>query len=242
MEKISDRIVSGDIITSFIILLILLIIIPFHLTVLFVYPSFPDWATITVELGTYVLIFFMILIHRSNLQDYQIDKIALWIIILSRTLFRTGTFSLVNMIYFLLGVILAAVYLRGYFSFKPQTGRIRRVFISIILAVVIQVILQIVLPIFIATAIINEFNLSQILPNWHGWPDLSVVLNGLIYNIFYVAVFEEIVYRGFLWGYLEKKGWGLTGILFFQAGLFWAAHLFYWNSSPYTLWVAVPIG
>jgi membrane protease YdiL (CAAX protease family) len=218
--------------------LILCLLIPFHLLVFFVYHSFPDWATQTVELGTYILLSALVLIRRSTLQDYQIDKTALWILILSGTLFRVGPFSIINITYWLIGVLLIAVYFRGYFSFKPQASRVGWFFVSIFSGIGLPVILFLIL---------NLPNIINI-PNWfilfsqkHPWPSFSFVLNNLAYNIFYVAVIEELVYRGFLWGCLEKKGWGWIKILFFQSGLFWAGHLFYLDSNPFTLWFAIPM-
>ncbi len=54
------------------------------------------------------------------------------------------------------------------------------------------------------------------------------------------AVQEEPLFRGFLWGWLEKKGWRAVWIWLFQATLFWFGHLYYLGVSPYSWWI-VPI-
>ncbi|MFV2045012.1 MAG: CPBP family intramembrane glutamic endopeptidase [Anaerolineales bacterium] len=54
-----------------------------------------------------------------------------------------------------------------------------------------------------------------------------------------VAAVEELAFRGFLWGYLERRGWKGGAILLFQAALFWVAHLRQID-QPISFWVALP--
>lgn len=52
------------------------------------------------------------------------------------------------------------------------------------------------------------------------------------------AVQEEPLFRGFLWGYLEKRGWTTLRILIVQALLFWIGHIYYLVSGDfYSFWV-----
>lgn len=52
------------------------------------------------------------------------------------------------------------------------------------------------------------------------------------------AVQEEPLFRGFLWGYLEQRGWTVFRILFAQALLFWIGHCYYLVSGDfYSFWV-----
>lgn len=73
----------------------------------------------------------------------------------------------------------------------------------------------------------------------------SYLINGLVwipYQIGYAAVNEEPVFRGFLWGHLQKGGWRDVWIWLFQAGLFVFAHLYYINTAPIMFWFIVPLG
>lgn len=54
---------------------------------------------------------------------------------------------------------------------------------------------------------------------------LSTLLFTVLYQAAYAGLSEEPIFRGFLWGYLEKLDWPLSKILIFQAGLFALAHL-----------------
>jgi len=68
---------------------------------------------------------------------------------------------------------------------------------------------------------------------------------GLVFMFLYQmgnsAIIEEPAFRGFLWGHLEQRGWSGVRIWFFQAALFWLAHVRYID-RPFTLWVTVPVG
>lgn len=74
---------------------------------------------------------------------------------------------------------------------------------------------------------------------------LPLSAGGLVFMFLYwmghSAIIEEPAFRGFLWGYLEQRGWGGLRIWFLQAALFWLAHVRYID-RPYTFWVAVPAG
>lgn len=67
------------------------------------------------------------------------------------------------------------------------------------------------------------------------------MINQLIIQIAYVAIYEEAIFRGFLWGYLEKKKWDNKWILVFQGILFWLLHLYYLPNSPIVFWISVPL-
>jgi len=70
-------------------------------------------------------------------------------------------------------------------------------------------------------------------------PLMAVIL--LTVNLSSAAVDEEPLFRGFLWGWLIKRGWREGWIWLFQAFLFWAAHLYYLGRMPLSLWVIVPV-
>lgn len=68
----------------------------------------------------------------------------------------------------------------------------------------------------------------------------TVLVGAFFIQIANAAVSEEPLFRGFLWGYLEKKGWRQKRILFFQAGLFCLGHIYYLPDNPiYFLWAFI---
>jgi membrane protease YdiL (CAAX protease family) len=70
-------------------------------------------------------------------------------------------------------------------------------------------------------------------------PLMAAIL--LTVNLSSAAVDEEPLFRGFLWGWLLKRGWRDGWILLFQAVFFWAGHLYYLGRMPLSLWVIVPV-
>ncbi len=55
------------------------------------------------------------------------------------------------------------------------------------------------------------------------------------------AVYEEPLFRGFLWGYLRQRGWNNLPILLVQAGLFWLSHPVLATLYPFSFWIIVPL-
>lgn len=80
----------------------------------------PSWISDCQQFGTYILLISLIWIHRANLRDYHIGKIAIWIFILSGTLFRVIEFSITNVLFWIFGICLLIFYIRGYLHTEPQ--------------------------------------------------------------------------------------------------------------------------
>ena len=61
-----------------------------------------------------------------------------------------------------------------------------------------------------------------------------------IREVSFGAVIEEILFRGFLWGYLKRAGWHENKIFWTQGMLFWFMHLSK-ILTPFTFFITVPI-
>jgi membrane protease YdiL (CAAX protease family) len=214
----------------FLIFLPIFLAIPFRLVIGYFYNPFPTWATNTIQLGTYLILCVLVWIHRDNLQQYQISKSTVWILILSGTLFRLGNPFPVEIIFWVIGVSWLVLYLRNTFHFTPRPDRIFWFSISCIIGIGLPIIVSCLVFLF-------KPDVTSI---FRPWPGLFAGCLHFLFQISHVSIFEELTFRGFLWGYLAKKGWGEKSILFFTTILFWAAHLFYIN-DPFTFWLVVPI-
>ncbi len=62
-----------------------------------------------------------------------------------------------------------------------------------------------------------------------------------IYNLSFVAPIEEIVFRGFLWGFLKRLGWNVEKIIVAQGILFWFTHIIRLG-TPLTFFITIPLG
>lgn len=73
--------------------------------------------------------------------------------------------------------------------------------------------------------------------------NFGIIFDGLakfVYNLSFVAPFEEIAIRGLLWGQMRKWGWKEKSIFWIQAGLFWFLHI--WKiGNTITFFVTIPI-
>jgi membrane protease YdiL (CAAX protease family) len=70
------------------------------------------------------------------------------------------------------------------------------------------------------------------------------ILNGiriflLIFRTLFFVLYEELLFRGLLWMYLEKLKLSDLKILFVQALLFWIVHLNQMSSASF--WVLLPL-
>jgi len=77
----------------------------------------------------------------------------------------------------------------------------------------------------------------------------SLASNGIVVgalretvNVFSsTAPVEEIIFRGFLWGYLRRIGWGENKVAWVQGILFFLLHIYKITSTPLTFLIIVPI-
>lgn len=193
-----------------------------------------------VEFLLYALTAAMLVVARSSLSEYRIDRLTVVIFVLFGTLLRipsaTEDGSPIDPMYYAFGpvaLVLLAVILRSR-SAVNRWARASWEWIPLGL-------LSGVGPILLA-AVVRMLVSGDSSPIGGALP-LSTV--GLVFMFLYQmgnsAIIEEPAFRGFLWGHLEQRGWSGVRIWFFQAALFWLAHVRYID-RPFTLWVTVPVG
>jgi membrane protease YdiL (CAAX protease family) len=66
------------------------------------------------------------------------------------------------------------------------------------------------------------------------------VIGNIIKQLSITTVPEEILFRGFVWGYLRRKGWGENKIIWTQGVLFWLIH-FSRLGTPFSFFVIIPV-
>jgi len=69
---------------------------------------------------------------------------------------------------------------------------------------------------------------------------LLMVVISFVNQVGAAAVTEEPAFRGFLWGHLRKMNWPEGWIWLFQAGVFWLVHIYHLRSAPFSFWIVVP--
>jgi len=68
----------------------------------------------------------------------------------------------------------------------------------------------------------------------------STVSGEIIVEWSFGALVEEILFRGFLWGYLKRKGWTENKVFWVQGILFWFFHISR-IFTPFTFFIVIPL-
>jgi membrane protease YdiL (CAAX protease family) len=174
-----------------------------------------------------------IFIERKNLGDFALDRISLLVLIF---------FSFIRMrndiageVWFL-GVIALSGMLCTYVLISnwihiPRTN---------LRWAVVGIIAGLVTAIFVSIVAIESGYLTAFENYRAPIPFSLVFINRIVYSLSFPALYEEILFRGFIWGYLTKIGWGDKRACWFQAIFFWTLH---WGQLgfPLIFFIALPL-
>jgi membrane protease YdiL (CAAX protease family) len=71
--------------------------------------------------------------------------------------------------------------------------------------------------------------------------DLGIYLiRRILYNLSFVSLFEELIFRGLLWEYLRRSGMRENLVFWVQATIFWLLHI--WRiGNPFYFFITLPI-
>jgi hypothetical protein len=186
---------------------------------------------------TYIAIFYLVIsiliwLERKNLDDFNLDRLALLILVLSSVVrSRSG---IENEGFFLLIIgaagllVLISAILNG--SKIPKTN-FRWVAIGLFVACLS------VIPIIF----IESFQVQSI-PNSvsRSYGVFWDMIRRVIYDLSFTAPIEEILFRGFIWGYLRKLKWEVNKVFLVQGALFWFLHIGGMR-SPVAFFISIPI-
>jgi len=203
--------------STFIIIVILLILRIVLINGLRYYFSTLNYHIVVIyELIVYILIFTLIIINHSELPAYNIDKSSLILIILFSSLLR---FEISNEKYW------------GYYS---------TIFWGISLGLLVILILKwpqlpsvklkwILLSALLGFGIPLIYLLIQLINREQSVSLISIFINFVINTFFFMghaSIQEEILFRGFLWGYMQNKGISDKKTWLFTSFIFIVAHYY----------------
>ena len=187
------------------------------------------------QLLFFLIIGGLIITNRKKLAEYNIDHSAVLIFFHFTTVLRLRKIdSVATFVVEVLFIAVAVIVLIFFWKSKKELTRQRFFNKWFFLAVVVGIVLAVL-----------EMRLDPIQNN--------KTIDGIstttaIYYFFYYShhaigsagIFEEPVYRGFLWGFLKNIGLSDGQTLVAQAGLFWISHINYIH-HPFTIWITTPI-
>lgn len=180
--------------------------------------------------GTYLLTAMLLLIEKNRLEQYNINILAL-IIFISSPIIKPIMFSVTakytpfkvlqfSWLQIIVGIILCFIFISS--NTKIRKGNFKYHIKWLSLSIITGIVLGLVEGfIYIPFSIRGNIRAS-----------FAIFILNFIVQLTNAAICEEPLFRGFIWGYLENKGWNWTRVWLFQAVIFSIAHVYYLPKSP----------
>jgi membrane protease YdiL (CAAX protease family) len=222
--------------------LLLLLRIPYTITIIYFLPIENQSGAAIYEISTYALTAFLIWWERGRLEDFHIDPIALSFIIILRPLqtLVLNYWKVDSPLAFprppgliLWGISIGLAFALFKSGFKPARLS-SRTLSWFALGVFVGV---------MVSAVENSTTFLAGLNNASGSASPTLLGSSslvLLYHLGFAPINEEPLFRGFLWGQLHRSKWSEVSILFFQAALFMSAHIYFAGQYPWRFWVLIP--
>lgn len=180
----------------------------------------------------YIICAILIWTEIKDLKEFHIDKFVIVTFILS-SLFRPNL-DIAGGIYFwvLIGMVGVSVGVALVIR-KPKLLQtdIRWTLIATLVGGLVVAVIT-----FAELSLRQSWALAPLLQN----NIILTVSNLIVRELFASVLLEEILFRGFLWGYLKKLGWKDRKIFWTQGILFWITH-FGRIFTPFTFFVIIPV-
>jgi hypothetical protein len=207
----------------------------------------PAWLEPAFQIGTYLLTAGLIWWERERLVDFQIDKLALSIILIFKpiqTLILAADKNFDHPLAFphLASLAFWMIPLGLFMALWLSHTRIPKISGASWRWFGVGLLVGFISTLVTAFPTALEITKSQINVRVSILGILVEAPREFFFQIGYAAVTEEPLFRAFLWGYLAKAGWKTVWIWLFQAGLFMLGHIYYAAKLPFTFWVVIPIG
>lgn len=181
----------------------------------------------------YVCLAILIWVEIEHLESYHLDRFSLLFLVVFGPFLRIKSYGSDNTIYsiiILVACVVIAFRLVRNWSKIPKTNlkwSNRGAFLF-------------------GLALILLIALGTLEPDLYSRADPSTyrpifdVTSRIFYNLSAVSTIEEIMFRGFLWGYLLQLGWSEKKAMWTQAILFLLGH-FTQIGLPITFFITIPI-
>ena len=207
----------------------------------------PNWLDPSFQIGTYLLTSCLIWWERDRLLDFNIDRLALYIIILFKPIetiilaiwkINESPLAFPNIpslsIWIIsLGLIIALWIGHAHLP-KLSISSFGWFGIGILVGFIIILIMTYPTTLEISK---DQFTNNQTILFLFTSAPIKI-----FYQLGYASVTEEPLFRAFLWGYLYKAGWKTVWIWLFQAGIFMLGHIYFLSKAPISFWFIVPLG
>lgn len=227
-----------------VLVLLLLLRIPYTIAIIYFLPIENQTGSAVYEVGTYLLICFLIWWERKQLEEFHIDAAALLLIIFLRPI------QTIILRYWGVDSPLAFPHPAGLTLWAISFGLLIALWRSgfklsrftarsltwLVVGFVVGISLSIMENFPTVRSMLSNGYSSQM----ELIPVLSSSSLNLLYHLGFAPINEEPLFRGFLWGYLRQIRWKEIWILLFQTALFTSAHIYIAKQFPLMFWVFIP--
>jgi membrane protease YdiL (CAAX protease family) len=187
-----------------------------------------NYLTSAFSMVLVLLVFFLLCVENERLDNFNVDRYSILTLILFSFLWLTLGLSFMIII----GLALSSVVI-VLIAKRPQIQRTNR---NWTLAGILGSILLIIVIITFELLLRGNWSVPRLLQNNLI---VTVVIN-IAKQLVFISLPEELLFRGFIWGYLRSKGLKEINIAWIQGAVFWLMH-FSRLVTPFSFFVIVPI-
>lgn len=179
----------------------------------------------------YLVLAILVWVERENLEDFHLDQMTLFIMGLSG-IFRMRL-HLAGEGYFLVVIGIAGLIILGVLILNRSRipkADFRWVFIGILIGCAL----------IVPNTIIEAIQFPNTMYTPYPYHIMVAIFAFTTFDLAFTTLIEEMVFRGFLWGYLRRAGWEENRIIWIQGILFWLLH-FNRIRTIYIFLLAIPL-
>lgn len=199
-----------------------------------IHADFPILGYLTYFYATLMFLVFSVLIRLEfkNLAEFNIDKFVVITFILASIIRRPIGIPAEG--FFLIMIGLTGIFVVLTLVIKkpviPKT-KIRWVLFGLGISSIIVILFTFIELLFRNTWAVIPLSNNNILPT---------IISEILKEFSFGALIEEMLFRGFLWGYLRREAWNETKIVWTQGLLYWLLHVSK-IVTPFTFFIFIPI-
>ncbi len=198
--------------------------------------SFFSAYSVTINYVSYVIsatacliVAILIYVEIRHLEEFNIDKFT----VITFILFSLPRLVFWNGFLLILTVITCIIPIIAFIFKKPK---IMKTNLRWALVGIAAGIIAVVLITQVELLMRKEWLPPHILQN-------SLAITAIIHilqELSVTSISEEILFRGFIWGYLKREGWGEDKAIWAQGVVFWLVH-FGKLVTPFTFFLSLPV-
>lgn len=183
------------------------------------------------QVGTYLLSAILLIIERDRLAQFKFNIFAIVIFLLAPIIKLIAYLDLkykvpLHIMEFWLPIFISGLlivfFILNYKKLHKENIKyyVKWTILSILVGILASIGISFIYNLF-SPAIRSDLN-----------PSFNIFICSFFIQLSNAAVNEEPLFRGFIWGLLEKSGWKQYWIWLFQAGIFCIGHIYYLPQNP----------